>query len=74
MTSAENLYELAQQYFPGGVTATARANPAIGRPFYVARGDGAYVYDLDGRASRTAPRCSAITTRASAPPWPMRLS
>jgi glutamate-1-semialdehyde 2,1-aminomutase len=49
MTSAEMLYADAQRYFPGGVTATARANPAIGRPFYVARGDGAYVYDLDGR-------------------------
>jgi glutamate-1-semialdehyde 2,1-aminomutase len=49
MTSAETLYADAQHYFPGGVTATARANPAIGRPFYVARGDGPYVYDLDGR-------------------------
>jgi glutamate-1-semialdehyde 2,1-aminomutase len=49
MTSAETLFELAQRYFPGGVTATARANPAIGRPFYISRGDGAYVYDLDGR-------------------------
>ena len=50
MTSAETLYADAQRYFPGGVTATARANPAIGHPFYVARGDGPYVYDLDGRA------------------------
>src|ERR1043165_947828 len=49
MTSAETLYHVAQCYFPGGVTATARANAAIGRPFYVARGDGPYVYDLDGR-------------------------
>src|SRR5689334_5236835 len=49
MSSAETLYEIAQRYFPGGVTATARANPAIGRPFYISRGDGAYVYDLDGR-------------------------
>jgi glutamate-1-semialdehyde 2,1-aminomutase len=49
MTSAETLYELAQRYFPGGVTATARANPALGHPFYVSRGDGPYVYDLDGR-------------------------
>ena len=39
MTSAETLYAHAQRYFPGGVTATARANAAIGRPFYVARGD-----------------------------------
>ena len=49
MTSADELYAEAQRYFPGGVTATARANSAIGHPFYVARGDGAYVYDLDGR-------------------------
>lgn len=49
MTSAEQLYDVARRYFPGGVTATARANPALGRPFYVARGDGPYVYDLDGR-------------------------
>ncbi len=49
MTSAETLYADAQRYFPGGVTASARANPAIGRPFYVARGDGPYVYDLAGR-------------------------
>ena len=49
MASAETLYEIAQRYFPGGVTATARTNPAIGRPFYVSRGDGPYVYDLDGR-------------------------
>src|SRR4029453_17526990 len=49
MTSAEMLYADARRYFPGGVTATARANPAIGRPFYVALCDGPYVYDLDGR-------------------------
>jgi len=49
MTSAETLYQIAQRYFPGGVTATARANPAIGHPFYISRGDGPYVYDLDGR-------------------------
>src|SRR5262245_53613891 len=50
MSSAEELFATARQYLPGGVTASARANPAIGRPFYVARGDGAYVYDLDGHA------------------------
>ena len=48
-TTAERLFAEAQRFFPGGVTATARANRAIGRPFYVARGDGPYVYDLDGR-------------------------
>jgi len=46
---AETLYETAQQVLPGGVTASFRVNRAIGRPFYVARGEGAYVYDLDGK-------------------------
>lgn len=49
MINAERLYVTAQQVLPGGVTASFRVNRAIGRPFYVARGDGAYVYDLDGR-------------------------
>jgi glutamate-1-semialdehyde 2,1-aminomutase len=49
MGSAERLYDLAQQYLPGGVCASARVNKAIGHPFYVSRGDGAMVYDLDGR-------------------------
>jgi glutamate-1-semialdehyde 2,1-aminomutase len=49
MRSAEELYRFARQYLPGGVCASARSNPAIGRPFFVARGDGPYVYDLDGR-------------------------
>ena len=49
MDTAEQLYEAAQRYLPGGVTATARVNRAIGHPFYISRGDGAYVYDLQGR-------------------------
>ena len=49
MSNAETLYAAAQQVLPGGVTASFRVNRAIGRPFYVARGDGAYVYDLEGR-------------------------
>jgi len=49
MDSTSKLYEFAQRYLPGGVCASARANEAIGHPFYVSRGDGAYVYDLDGR-------------------------
>jgi glutamate-1-semialdehyde 2,1-aminomutase len=46
---AEELYEEARRFFPGGVTASARQNAAIGRPFYVSRGQGPYVYDLAGR-------------------------
>ena len=49
MDSANRLHELAKRVLPGGVSASARANDAIGRPFYVSRGDGALVYDLDGR-------------------------
>jgi glutamate-1-semialdehyde 2,1-aminomutase len=48
-TAADALYEEARRYLPGGVTATARLSAALGRPFYVARGSGPYVYDLDGR-------------------------
>jgi glutamate-1-semialdehyde 2,1-aminomutase len=48
-TLSVQTYKEAQRYFPGGVNASARANKAIGRPFYVSRGDGAYVYDLEGK-------------------------
>ena len=46
---AAELYDFASRYLPGGVCASARANAAIGHPFYVSRGDGALLYDLDGR-------------------------
>ena len=49
MGRAEALHEFASRYLPGGVCASARANAAIGHPFYVSRGDGALLYDLDGR-------------------------
>ena len=49
MTRATDLYDFAQQVIPGGVSASARVNPAIGHPFFISRGDGAYVYDLDGK-------------------------
>lgn len=49
MTTLHQLYEQAQRYLPGGVSATARANAAIGHPLYVTRGDGARIYDVEGR-------------------------
>lgn len=49
MTLADDLYKNAQQVLPGGICATARFHKSIGRPFYISRGDGAYVYDLDGK-------------------------
>lgn len=48
LTNAE-LFADAQRYMPGGVSATARRNAALGHPFYIARGDGALVYDRDGK-------------------------
>lgn len=47
--SNTELFAEAQRYMPGGVSATARRNAALGHPFYIARGDGALVYDRDGR-------------------------
>ena len=43
------LYRAAQAVLPGGVSSSIRLNRALGRPFYVSRGEGAYLYDLDGR-------------------------
>ncbi len=48
MSRADELHRFALEYLPGGVCASARFNEALGRPFYVSRGDGAYLYDLDG--------------------------
>ena len=44
-----DLYERAQRVLPGGVTAAARVNSALGRPFYVSRAEGPYLYDPDGK-------------------------
>lgn len=46
---ARQHYALASRYLPGGVCASARRNDAIGHPFFVSRGDGAYLYDLQDR-------------------------
>jgi len=34
---------------PGGVNASARHNPALGHPLFMQRGEGAYLFDVDGR-------------------------
>jgi len=44
-----DLYERARRVLPGGVTAAARVNSALGGPFYVSRAEGPYLYDADGR-------------------------
>ena len=47
--ASDDLYERARRVLPGGVTAGARANRALGRPFYIERADGPYVFDPDGK-------------------------
>ncbi|PMP73047.1 MAG: aspartate aminotransferase family protein, partial [Roseiflexus castenholzii] len=48
-TNPDELYTQARTVLAGGVSATARLNAAIGRPFYIQRGDGAYIEDLQGK-------------------------
>ena len=42
------LWERARNVMPGGVNASARMNPALGHPLFFERGEGAYLYDVDG--------------------------
>lgn len=43
-------YERAKSLIPGGVNSPARAFGAVGgSPLFIARAQGAYLYDLDGR-------------------------
>jgi glutamate-1-semialdehyde 2,1-aminomutase len=48
-SESERLYDVARRYLPGGVSAAARFHPALGRPFFAARGEGARLWDVDGR-------------------------
>jgi glutamate-1-semialdehyde 2,1-aminomutase len=49
MSESARLYEIAQRYLPGGVTAAARLHSALGRAFITARGEGGRLYDADGK-------------------------
>lgn len=46
---ATTLFERAQEVMASGVSASMRLHPYLGRPFYVSRGEGAYLYDLGGK-------------------------
>ncbi|MGQ9735011.1 MAG: glutamate-1-semialdehyde 2,1-aminomutase [Thermaceae bacterium] len=49
MTNAE-LFQEAQAHIPGGVSSPVRAFKAVGgTPLYLVRGEGAYVWDVEGR-------------------------
>lgn len=43
------LYEEASKYISGGVSAGTRLNRAIGYPFYIAKGEGSRVWDIEGK-------------------------
>jgi glutamate-1-semialdehyde 2,1-aminomutase len=46
---SKNAFERAKQVIPGGVNSPVRAHKAVGGiPFFVARGEGAFVFDIDG--------------------------
>lgn len=49
MTKSESLFQRAQQSIPGGVNSPVRAFRSVGgTPRFIARAEGAYMYDADG--------------------------
>lgn len=48
-TRSSHLFQQARQIIPGGVNSPVRAFRGVGGdPLFVARGEGAYLYDVDG--------------------------
>jgi len=48
--TSDQLFAEAQHYIPGGVNSPVRAFRAVGgEPLFIARGEGPYLYDVDGR-------------------------
>lgn len=51
MSKSENLYHTARELIPGGVNSPVRAFTGVGgTPLFIERADGAYLYDVDGKA------------------------
>ncbi|WP_158882900.1 glutamate-1-semialdehyde 2,1-aminomutase [Rhodanobacter sp. L36] len=49
MTSNHELFQRAQSLMPGGVNSPVRAFKSVGgEPFFTARADGAYLWDVEG--------------------------
>jgi len=49
-SKSQSLHSEAQRYMPGGVNSPVRAFRAVGgEPLFIARGEGPYIYDADGR-------------------------
>lgn len=50
MTNSKQLFERAQKIIPGGVNSPVRAFRGVGGvPVFIARGEGAYLVDVDGK-------------------------
>jgi glutamate-1-semialdehyde 2,1-aminomutase len=50
MTTNDDLFARAQRVIPGGVNSPVRAFTAVGgTPYFVARAEGPYVWDVEGR-------------------------
>jgi glutamate-1-semialdehyde 2,1-aminomutase len=50
ISRSQSLHTEAQRYMPGGVNSPVRAFRAVGgAPLFIARGEGPYIYDADGR-------------------------
>jgi glutamate-1-semialdehyde 2,1-aminomutase len=50
MTTNQELFHRAQRLMPGGVNSPVRAFKSVGgEPFFTARADGAYLWDVEGR-------------------------
>ena len=47
--NSKQLFDKAKKFIPGGVNSPVRAFKAVGGdPLFIARADGAYIYDVDG--------------------------
>jgi len=47
-TRGDERFRIAERYFIGGAGAAGRYHPTLGRPLYIERADGAYLFDVDG--------------------------
>lgn len=51
MSKSENLYSAARELIPGGVNSPVRAFTGVGgTPLFIEKADGAWLYDVDGKA------------------------
>ena len=50
MTLSHEFFSQAQKHIPGGVNSPVRAFKGVGgEPVFFARGEGPYLFDVDGR-------------------------